>query len=97
MLEICVGHTQELREVCEQGLEEIVSRTREKSESMNFEAVRFESGDAGLALAAPQAKNITEREVRLVDGTWLASVDLGQGPRSVTATFDLALRIEHAE
>ena len=97
VLGICVGHTRELREVCEQGLEEIVSRTQEKFESMNFEAVRFERGDAELALAAPQAKNITEREVRLVDGTWQASVDLGQGPRSVTATFDLAPRIEQPE
>jgi hypothetical protein len=44
-------------------------------EGVAFHAIRFAVGNATL------------NENRLDDGVWTASIDAGQGPRSVPATF----------
>ena len=46
---VCVGHYDELLELCERGLDEVVPRARAKAESIRFDAIRLEAGDATLA------------------------------------------------
>jgi hypothetical protein len=74
-MSICVGHQAELEEICEAGLDELVSQAQERVEEIAFHAIRFAAGTATL------------NANRLDDGVWTASIDAGQGPRSVPATF----------
>jgi hypothetical protein len=82
LLGICVGHSAELREICEAGLDQVVGLARSKMEAQRFDAIRLETGSATLAgLAADGTAS------RLDGGVWTAQIDASQGLRPVPATF----------
>jgi hypothetical protein len=72
---LCVGHEEELLEICEEGLDEAEAQVRERFESIRFDAIRLEHGTAAM------------RDDRIDDGVWTASIDAGMGLRPVPATF----------
>lgn len=82
-IEVCVGHASLLEEVCEAGVATAASQLEERILGIDFKAIHFESGAAtvqGATVAAATA---------LTDGTWTATIDLGQTeePEEATATF----------
>lgn len=80
---VCVGHEEELADLCEQGLDLLVGKLHDEFAALRFDAVRLQSGQATL-VDAPAADG---RADALADGEWQASLDLGQGPREVPASF----------
>ena len=80
---VCVGHAPELTAMCETGLDLAVARLRDRLGALRFDAVRFADGQATLRDSVPGDDQFD----RVDDGRWTAAVDLGQGPRPVTATF----------
>jgi hypothetical protein len=83
---LCVGHAAELTEICERGLDHVVEDIQERIQSLNFNAVRFRRGQAALwDQRGGEARD--GQADRIADGTWEAFIDLGQGPRPVTASF----------
>lgn len=83
ILGLCVGHEQELTALCEQGLDLLVDEMHAQFSALRFDAIRLAHGQATLA-DGPVPDG---RADALVDGVWQASLDLGQGPREVPATF----------
>jgi hypothetical protein len=82
-IEVCVGHADLLEVVCEAGVATAASQLEERILGIDFKAIHFESGTAtvqGATVAAATA---------LTDGTWTATIDLGQTeePEEATATF----------
>jgi hypothetical protein len=73
---LCVGHEDDLRSVCEGALDELADQVRERLLEHDFKAVHFASGTADFT--APD---------RLDGGVWKASVNLGQGERTVAGRF----------
>ncbi len=80
---VCIGHEDELTDLCEQGLDLIADEVQDEITSMRFDAVRLQSGQSTLE-DAPEPDGQADA---LGDGEWQASLDLGQGPREVPATF----------
>lgn len=83
ILGLCVGHEDELAALCEEGLDLLVDELHAQFSALRFDAVRLAHGQATLADAGPA----DGRADALVDGVWQASIDLGQGPREVPASF----------
>jgi hypothetical protein len=73
---LCVGHQDDLRAVCEGGLDQAADRVRERLLEHDFKALHFRSGTADFT--APD---------RLDAGVWKVSVNLGQGERAVAGRF----------
>jgi hypothetical protein len=83
VLNVCVGHAEELAALCEKGLDLAVEKLHEKLAEHRFDAVVFTSGAADLWDETGE-----DGVVDLLDGgVWEASIDLGQGLRPVTSTF----------
>ena len=75
MLGVCVGHTPELIEICERGLDEVVDLARTKLAAFRFDALHFEAGTATVGATG------------LGGGVWNAEINAGQGLRHVPAIF----------
>jgi hypothetical protein len=83
---LCVGHAAELTAICERGLDQVVTNLHERIQGLNFNAVRFQQGDATLwDQRGAEARD--GRADRIAGGRWQATIDLGQGPRPVPASF----------
>lgn len=82
-IEVCVGHAALLEEVCEAGVATAASQLEERILGIDFKAIHFESGEASLQGGTVAAATA------LTDGTWTATIDLGQTeePEEATATF----------
>jgi hypothetical protein len=77
-----VGHEEELRQLCENGLDLVEAKLYEQLLELNWDALHFESGSAKLVDA--DGDGVAER---LEDGVWKGALDLGQGPRELTGGF----------
>jgi len=85
---LCVGHEEELRDVCEGGLDAAAGRIEEEILGLDFQAIRFEQGAAtAVGAAPPSAEGAATEASALDDGRWTATIDLGQGEEAATATF----------
>lgn len=82
VLGVCVGHRAQLLELCERGLDEVVSRAKAKVEEVRFDAIRLEAGAANLAGVGADGV-----AAKLESGLWIAQIDASQGLRPVPATF----------
>jgi hypothetical protein len=82
---VCVGHEQQLTEICEAGVNEVVERAHAKFSEMRFDAVHFISGSATL-VDADSDGNVEA----LSAGAWDAEINAGMGLRHVPATFTAA-------
>lgn len=82
LLDVCVNHEAELRDVCEGGLDKLVDFTREKFSAIKVEELHFSKGEARLVDDDGDGVND-----RIADGVWQAELNLGLGLRSVTAKF----------
>jgi hypothetical protein len=78
----CVGHEQELREVCEAGLGYLVAELREQFLAADFAALALRPGVAYPANVAADAGLADE-----IGGWWDAAIDVGSGPRPATIPF----------
>ncbi|MFN0246762.1 MAG: hypothetical protein ACKV2T_07620 [Kofleriaceae bacterium] len=78
----CVGHASELENACKLGLATLVDDLRTRITPIEIGDVHFASGAARLV--DDGSDGIADR---IVDGTWDAEMDHGQGARTVTATF----------
>jgi len=74
-LGVCVGHESELTQVCQAGVAELVERAHDKLAEMRFDVLHFAAGSATIV------------DTGLVDGTWNAEINAGQGLRHAPATF----------
>jgi hypothetical protein len=82
LLDVCVGHEADVLAVCEGGLDQLVSTTREKFGTIVIEELHFSKGDARLVDGDGDGVND-----RIEDGVWQAELNLGLGLRTVTAKF----------
>jgi hypothetical protein len=83
ILNVCVGHAEQLEELCNKGLDKAVEKLHEKLAEERFDAVVFSSGEADLWDDVGD-----DGVLDLVDGgVWQASINLGQGLRPAPATF----------
>jgi hypothetical protein len=87
ILSLCVGHREELQELCEQGLDAAIEKLHEELASMRFDAVTLSSGTASMWDAAEGGGARDGALDRIAGGVWTASLDLGMGPRPAPATF----------
>jgi hypothetical protein len=71
----CVGHADEIEAICDAGLDQLVLQMQDKVEAESFDAVHLARGKASID------DDSIER------GVWSCEIDMGQGPRSVPATF----------
>lgn len=78
----CVGHATELTQICERGLDEVVSRARAKLESFRFDALHLKAGTA-----TPVDRDGDRIADALTGGVWTAEINAGQGLRPAPATF----------
>jgi hypothetical protein len=77
ILSQCIGHRDELLEVCTGAVGYAVAQLEAQIVGVDFDAVILHAGAATATGAALQR----------LDGTWTAELDLGSGPRPVPATF----------
>jgi hypothetical protein len=78
----CVGHQYELDVACEAGLDYVVDQMREQLEGLRLDEVHFARGTATTIDAS--GDGVADR---LMNGTWDAEINGGQGLRPVSATF----------
>jgi hypothetical protein len=84
---LCIGHADDITEICSQGLDQVVSQVHAQLSTLTFQALRFESGAAWL-WDAPAGSTVQDGLLsRLDHGAWKASIDVGTGPRECNATF----------
>lgn len=79
---VCVGHTAELTEICERGLDEVVERAHAKFLAYRFDALHLAAGTATLVDA-----DADRTADALTAGRWTTEINAGQGLRAVPATF----------
>ena len=72
---ICVGHTETLESLCEQGIDLVADEIARRIGGLDIEVLALHGGEATVA------------GDRLADGTWDAELDFGLGPRPVRASF----------
>jgi hypothetical protein len=77
-----VGHERELRELCEAGVELVADEVEAQVTGIVWEALRFQRGQA--AVVDTDADGVAEA---LTGGVWTATIDAGQGARSVPGSF----------
>ena len=82
LLDVCVGHETELRQICEGGLDKLVDVTRAKFAEIVIEELHFSKGDARLVDDDGDGVND-----RITDGVWQAELNLGLGLSTVAAQF----------
>lgn len=79
-LGFCVGHSAQLTEICERGLDEIVDRIHDEFTATKLDLVQLDSGTATLSSDANTMSN----------GLWSAQINASQGLRNAPATFTAA-------
>lgn len=82
VLGACVGHESDLRAICTGGLDAVVDFAHERFAKHRLDAFEFASGTARLV--DDDGDGVGDR---IVDGTWDAKMNLGQGLRHAPATF----------
>jgi hypothetical protein len=82
VLGVCVGHEAELTSICEGGLDAIVNLAHDRMAAVQLEALHLASGQA--TLVDDDGDGLGDR---IIDGTWQAEMNLGQGLRHTPATF----------
>jgi hypothetical protein len=82
ILGLCVGHADLLTDACNSGLDFVVDTVHAELTSIDLDAVELASGTA--TLVDDDGDGTADR---LVNGTWDASLNAGQGLRHVPATF----------
>lgn len=87
ILSVCVGHKAELEALCEKGLDKAIEKLREELGGLRFDAVSFAGGTAAMYDVRADGGGEDGALDRIAGGVWTASLNLGQGPRSVPATF----------
>jgi hypothetical protein len=87
---VCVGNEATLEAVCQGGLDALAEKIEERVLSLNYEAIRFESGTAAAQGVVVDALSGTATAEQLTGGVWTASVDLGNEPEPADATFTAA-------
>lgn len=85
VLGVCVGHEQQLDEICEGGLDAVVNTMHDRFAQLNIEALHYASGQARLV--DDDGDGVADR---IVDGSWDAQMNLGLGLRHTPATFSAA-------
>lgn len=77
ILEVCVGHEAEIRNLCEASLDLLVKTTRDKLATIKLDTLHLSQGAARVA------------GDQITDGTWQAEIDLGVGlgVHAAPATF----------
>lgn len=80
----CVGNEAGLLDVCESGVAEAATRLEAQILGLDFRAIHLERG-AATALGA--ARSPAQGPTSLQDGVWTATIDLGNGAETATATF----------
>ncbi len=80
VLGVCVGHQDDLLQLCDAALDELVDQIHDQFRSYDLEAMRLSSGEARIT----QSDSGTELE----DGLWKAQAQLGQGLRELPASFE---------
>ncbi|HTL38629.1 MAG TPA: hypothetical protein VL326_36110 [Kofleriaceae bacterium] len=80
--EVCVGHENDLKAICEGGLDQIVGAVHSKFVAYDIDAFRFKSGSARLV--DDDSDGVADR---IVDGTWDGEMNIGMGLRHTPATF----------
>lgn len=78
----CVGHRQQLTDICERGLDLAVAKARAEVEAARVDPIAFAAGEAALTDGEP-----ADGVASAITGTWAATIDLGPMPRSAPATF----------
>jgi hypothetical protein len=84
---VCVGHADELEEVCSGGLDAAASQLEEKILAIDYRAIRLRSGVAIASGVALDPEGSLATVDALAAGVWTATVDLGQGEEDASATF----------
>jgi hypothetical protein len=79
----CVGHATEIESACKIHLASLVDDVRANVTPIEIGDIHLASGAAKLV--DDGTDGLADR---IVDGTWDAEVDMGDGARAVTATFD---------
>lgn len=82
VLGVCVGHTSQLDELCERGLDEVVGIAHDKLAELRFDVLHFAAG--GARLVDTSGDGIADA---LTGGEWTAEINAGFGLRAVPATF----------
>jgi hypothetical protein len=83
VLNVCVGHETQLRDICEGGLDAIVNFAHDRMAAQRLEALHFKSG--AVTLVDEDFDGVGDK---LVDGTWDAELNIGLGLRYAPATFE---------
>lgn len=82
---VCVGHENDLKAICQGGVDEIVGAVHDKFLAYDIDAFRFKSGTARLV--DDDQDGVADR---IVDGTWDGEMNIGLGLRHTPATFTAA-------
>jgi hypothetical protein len=81
---VCVGHKDDLLDVCQGGLAEAAAQIEDQILAVDFKTLRFERG---VAVAVGAGVEHMQDVLGLQDGVWTASVDFGNGSEPTSATF----------
>ena len=82
VLGVCVGHEQNLDDICEGGLDAVVNQMHDRFAQLNLEALHYASGTA--MLVDDDGDGVADR---ITAGTWDAQLNIGMGLRHTPATF----------
>jgi hypothetical protein len=82
VLNVCVGHETELRQICTGGLDAVVDFAHDKLAAMRLDVLHFAGGSARLV--DDDGDGVGDR---IADGVWQAELNLGLGLRHAPATF----------
>ncbi len=79
VLGVCVGHRSMLVDLCDGALDQAAQEIREQFDVFDAEVLRLSRGDVTIRSSLDGSE--------LIDGTWVAEAELGQGLRSLPARF----------
>jgi predicted small lipoprotein YifL len=82
LLNVCVGHETELRQICTGGLDAVVDFAHDKLAAMRLDVLHFAQGTARLV--DDDGDGVGDR---IADGVWQAELNLGLGLRHAPASF----------
>jgi hypothetical protein len=82
VLDVCVGHEQDLEDICSGGIDALVNVVHAKLAAMRFDVLQYATGTA--TLVDDDGDGVADR---ITNGVWAAKIDLGQGLRHTPATF----------
>jgi hypothetical protein len=88
VLDVCIGHEGEVRELCDAGVDAIAAEVEERIRALHLDLLHLADGRAGLYDLAPGDGVADE----IGSGNWHAAVDFGTGARPVASSFS-AVRV----